>query len=202
MSAAERIAKLKALLREKQSASSIQPQFWKPSGLIARVAPTQKIRSWLSTPTSLTARMRSLCPDLEVEILSERYEVPLLSEAAKLLMERNEEAWVRCVLLKCGQNNWVYARTVIPRLDALNPWHELQQLGTQPLGEILFELPNLERSPFEFSKDSLSYWPRLSEKLANPKLHNKPGFARRSVFVRQNAPLLLTEVFLPGLTET
>ncbi|WP_319380639.1 chorismate lyase [Thiomicrorhabdus sp.] len=202
MSATERLAKIKRLLQEKQGVSSIKPQFWKPPKLIHRVASTPLIRSWLTTPTSLTARMRTFCPGLEVEILSETFEVPLFSELARLGMPPDEEAWVRCVLLKCGQGPWVYARTVIPHLDTLNPWHDLKQLGTQPLGEVLFNLPNIERTPFEFSKDTLGHWPHLNRLVNNTGWGKQSGYARRSVFLHQKAPLLLTEVFLPNLFDS
>ncbi|WP_029408570.1 chorismate lyase [Thiomicrorhabdus sp. Milos-T2] len=197
-----RLAKIKALMQEKQKAnSSIKPQFWKPSGLLCRISPSKKIQSWLTTPTSLTAKLRVLCPNLYVVVLSEKFELPLLYEAQKLGIDRDEEVWVRCVLLKCDQKNWVYARTIIPNLTAQNPWHNLQNLGNKPLGEILFELPSIQRSGFEFSKDTLAFWPYLTEHLSEKNAEKLPGFARRSIFKQQNAPLLLTEVFLPGLVD-
>ncbi|BCN94427.1 putative chorismate pyruvate-lyase [Thiomicrorhabdus immobilis] len=202
MTPLERLSKIKALIQEKQNANStMQPQFWKPSGLLRRISPSRKIQSWLTTPTSLTAKLRVLCPDLQVVILSEEFEIPLLNESQKLGLNRNEEAWIRCVLLKCHGKSWVYARTVIPKLDEHNPWHHLQKLGNKPLGEVLFDLPSIQRSPFEFSKNALSFWPYLIENLDVNEAANLPGFARRSVFKQQNAPLLLTEVFLPGLVD-
>ena len=196
----DRLSKIKALMQEKQKAkTSVRPQFWKPSGLLSRISPSSKIQAWLTTPTSLTAKLKVLYPSLEVIILSEALEVPLLNESQKLGINRDEEAWVRCVLLRCQDKNLIYARTVIPNLTSSNPWHHLQSLGNKPLGEVLFELPSIERSPFEFSKDSLNYWPHLVENLADESATKKPGFARRSIFIQENAPLLLTEVFLPGL---
>lgn len=202
MTPLERLSKIKALMQEKQkSTSTMQPQFWKPSGLLSRISSSKKVQSWLTTPTSLTAKLRVLCPDLQVVILSEELEVPLLNESQKLGLNRNEEAWVRCVLLKCNNKSWVYARTIIPNLNQQNPWHHLQNLGNKPLGEVLFELPSIQRSAFEFSKDTLSYWPHLIENLNDKNAKKLLGFARRSVFKQQNAPLLLTEVFLPGLVD-
>jgi len=200
MSPIDRLSKIKALMQEKQKAqTSVKPQFWKPSGLLSRISPSSKIQAWLTTPTSLTAKLKVLCPSLEVVILSEALEIPLLNESQKLGINRDEEAWVRCVLLRCKEHNWVYARTVIPNLTTSNPWHHLQSLGNKPLGEVLFELPSIQRSPFEFSKDPLSYWPHLLNNLTDEGATKKPGFARRSIFKQENAPLLLTEVFLPGL---
>ncbi len=175
-----------------------RPQHWKPEGLIKRITDDSAIQSWLSTKGSLTARLRQQCPELKVQILSERLEVPLHNELLALQMQANEQAWVRCVLLQCEQQNWVYARTVIPNLNAQNPWESLQKLGDKPLGEVLFEMPTIQRTPFAFAKLPLQSWPYLKPSLAKDQ-HSKPSFARRSVFLQQQAPLLLTEVFLPGL---
>ena len=195
------IAKIKALIKEKTKAKVANPQFWKPAGLINRISPSRKVQNWLKTATSLTAKLRHLCPNLEVIVLSEKYEVPLLSEAQKLNLKPDEEAWVRCVVLKCHDQHLIYARTIIPAMSSTNPWHELQQLGNKPLGEILFEMPKTQRSDFEFSKDLLSLWPYLNCHLNNTQENKKFAYARRSVFEQKGAPLLLTEVFLPQLIE-
>jgi len=197
----ERLSKIKVLIKEKIESNDLRPQFWKPLRLITRIVPSPKIQQWLKTPTSLTAKLKALCPQLEVVVLSETFEAPLLSEAQKLGLEHNEEAWVRCVALKCENGTWIYARTVIPNLSFQNPWAELKSLGNKPLGEVLFEMPSIDRSPFEFSKDNLAYWPYLMNHLDNRKLAYQPGFARRSIFKQKGAPLLLTEVFLPGFTK-
>jgi chorismate--pyruvate lyase len=125
-----------------------------------------------------------------------------------------DQAWVRCVLLQCpaplgslgvrgarDSLNWVYARTVIPNLTPHNPWANLQSLGNQPLGEILFDNPQIQRTAFEFLNPPLSAWPYLSHHLGAP-LNTQNAPARCSVFTQPNAPqhpLHLTEVFLPGL---
>lgn len=174
--------------------------FWKPARLIQRISRSAHIRAWLSTPDSLTAHLRQTCPHLSVRVLSEILERPLADESIALGLPNNDQAWVRTVLLQCGLQNWVYARTVIPNLTSENPWASLQQLGTKPLGEVLFELPSIQRSPFEFSRQALNHWPGLTEQLTAEEV-DSPGYARRSIFTQKNAPLLLTEVFLPGLVK-
>lgn len=180
---------------------------WKPEGLIRRLTPCKTTQSWLSTPHSLTARLRGECPALSVKILSEKLEKPLLNEAQALGMAPLDKAWVRCVLLQCPADNapsggcaanWVYARTVIPHFDPYNPWLQVQKLGEKPLGELLFELPGLRRSGFAFSHLALAGLPHLPAELSAGEDGAK-GFARRSVFIQQEAPLLLTELFLPDL---
>jgi len=195
-----RIAKIRRLLQEKQPLPNIAPQHWKPEKLIRRITNNQKLINWLNLKTSLTAKLRRECAELRVEILSETYEEPMLSEAQALGLSITDKAWVRCVLLKCQNQNWVYARTIIPNLQPQNPWHELQTLGTKPLGEILFEMNNIDRSPFGFGQDLISVWPHLNTQIS-PAKQKKMGYARRSLFQRQQHPLLLTEVFLPDFQD-
>jgi chorismate--pyruvate lyase len=128
-------------------------------------------------------------------------ERPLLDESTALGMHPNDLAWVRCVLLQCADQNWIYARTVIPNLTAESPWGALQKLGNKPLGDVLFELPSIQRTPFEFTSQALTTWPYLSKQLEPDESQGK-GYARRSIFTQKGAPLLLTEVFLPGLVES
>ena len=175
-----------------------RPQNWKPHSLLSRITDDKKVRSWLTSQGSLTLRLRQHCPDINVQVLSESLQVPLVSEATALNMANNERAWVRCVLLKCHQQSWVYARTVIPNFNPSNPWQPLQKLGNKPLGEVLYQMPSIERTPFEFCKQPLNAWPLLNSTLGVYQ-DNPSSFARRSVFLQQASPLLLTEVFLPGL---
>ncbi len=195
----ERLAKIKALIQDKKAHTVRgRPSFWKPARLIQRITRSSTIQSWLNTKESLTQRLRQHCPDLHVLVLSEQTERPLLDESTALGLQPNDQAWVRCVLLQCQNQNWVYARTVIPNLSQESPWTSLQKLGNQPLGEVLFELPSIQRTPFEFTSQALSNWPYISEQLGAEQSQGK-GYARRSIFTQKGAPLLLTEIFLPGL---
>ena len=201
MSAADRLSKIKGLLKEKaQHSVKARPLFWKPAGLIQRISPSKKIQQWLSTKDSLTAKLRLICPDLEVVILSEELEIPLANETQSLNLGANEKVWVRCVVLKGKGANWVYARTVIPNFTETNPWSHLQKLGNKPLGEVLFQDKSIKRTPFTFATQTLDTWPYLTKHLGASQAKSK-GYARRSVFTQKGAQLLLTEVFLPGLVK-
>ncbi len=199
MLAENRISKIKQLLHKKteQQTTSTRPIFWKPAKLIQRITPNKNTQNWLMTQGSLTARLRQHCPALEVVILSEKLERPLANESQSLGLQPNESAWIRCVLLKGGEENWIYARTVIPHFSGSNPWMPLQQLGNKPLGEVLFQDNSIQRTPFTFARQSLNTWPYLP--LSNNQTNSSVSYARRSVFTQQKAPLLLTEVFLPSL---
>lgn len=191
-----RVSRIQSLLKEKlEPTPSKRPQFWKPAKLIRRITSNPTAQQWLNTQSSLTAKLKQSFPTLAVKVLFEGMETPLASEAECLGMYRNEAAWIRCVVLQANNKNLVYARTIIPHFTPENPWHEIQTLGTKPLGELLFEMPNLERLPFEFATIALNQWPYLPA----GEISGKTSFSRRSVFLQNQAPLLLTEAFLPDL---
>lgn len=171
----------------KHNTSPVRYPHWKPANLWRRIGISPLEKAYLLETQSLTEKFKKTCPNLTVEILSETTEVPLPYERQQLKLKNNEQAWVRCVLLKCGQEQKLYARTVIPNLNSSNPWYALKKLGTQPLGEILFNLNNVKRSPFKISKQRYA-WPYLS--------HTIMATARYSLFSQQKQPLLLTEIFL------
>ncbi|HIE40193.1 MAG TPA: chorismate lyase [Thiomicrorhabdus sp.] len=198
MQATDRVSKIKQLIHTKKQHTNThaQPIFWKPAKLIQRISPNKHIQQWLNTEGSLTAQLRSLDSNLEVHILSEQLERPLANESQSLNMKPCELAWIRCVLLKGGGENWIYARTIIPHFSDSNPWASVQTLGNQPLGEVLFQDKNIQRTPFTFSSQALTIWPYLNPHLS-VNTRAKKGYARRSVFQQQQNALLLTEVFLP-----
>lgn len=164
---------------------------WRPRNDLAQLCRDPALQSWASERGSLTRRLRQHWPDTRVKVLSESLALPLPHEAQALGMTGGEAAWVRCVYLLGGEQPRIYARSVIPRWDAQNPWAEVQLLGDQPLGELLFTLPDLLRSDFEWALNAP--WP---EALARPSAAQSQVLARRCTFVRKQAPLLLTEVFL------
>lgn len=210
----QRIAKIRALRRQIKPENRfpkrpMQPFFWKPMALLTRISAQKRVQAWLKTPTSITALLKHLCPNLTVLVISEKEEVPLIDEAQKLGLAVNENAWVRCVLLKCADATWIYARTVAPHLAEDNPWQAIKHLGNKPLGEMLFNDPRICRSEFEFAMSAVHHWPHLLAYLAEQnnfqqsKLYTgrrpQNSYARRSLFFKKNTPLLLTEVFLTPL---
>lgn len=171
-----------------QSESAFKRLHWKPAVLHGRF-PTH-IRPWLTDRSSLTAKLKRQCQQFSVQRLFEGRALPLPSEQQKLKIPHGKNVWSRCVLLLCNGQPVVYARTLIPNFTPGNPWLKIQQLGNQPLGELLFQLPNLQRSTFEFTQTQIP-WPYLP---AQPS--SQDTYARQCLFHQAKAPLLLTEVFL------
>jgi len=160
---------------------------WKPASLWQRLKISHQEKHWLLEEKSLTAKFKKQCPNLTVEILSEKWQAPLSYEKQQLGLKDNQHAWTRCIVLKCGQQNILYARTVIPNLTSGNTWFAIKKLGNKPLGEVLFNLKNITRSPFKILKRNYP-WQYLEQ--------NTIAAARYSLFKQDNQPLLLTEVFL------
>lgn len=165
---------------------------WFPAGLIHRLKSPRQLHDWLLDPSSLTAKIRIGCPEMDLQILSETYEKPLISEAHHLKIPLSQKAWIRCVFLMCNGQPIVYARTVIPYWKTGNPWYALKHLGNRPLGEVLFQLPNLKRTPFQITQTHAHNWPHLD---LDPSKQIKT-FARKSTFIQGKYPLLLTEAFI------
>ncbi|AOT07210.1 chorismate--pyruvate lyase family protein [Pseudoalteromonas luteoviolacea] len=151
-------------------------------------APVQ-IHDRLVEQGSLTALLKSQSSSFRVSVLSEQPHVPpqCISEA---LGEEVELAICREVLLYCDEQPHVYAQSWIS-LEANE--HGLRNLGDKPLGEKLFEQSIWHRGELEVS--------RVDDKRAHTQLcelfgvEKHPVFARRSVFTKGSAKVLVCEIF-------
>jgi chorismate--pyruvate lyase len=74
----------------------------------------------------------------------------------------------------------------------------VRTLGSKPLGALLFAHPLVEREPLHYK--SLRNTHPLYQRAVKP-LKDPPRriWARRSLFYLHDAPLLVTEVFLPNI---
>lgn len=154
---------------------------------VASFANDSATSSWLQEAGSITARLRRRWPELQVEVLDEGLRAPQPDECERLNVGQDAICWVREVQLHESGHLLVHARTVIVDWSDHNPWHKVSALGQRPLGELLFSLPDLQRSPLEFALAR----PLPSEH--NRRIRTTP--ARRRVFLREGVPLLLTEAF-------
>lgn len=161
---------------------------WVHADKIKEVAPSADAQSWLLEAGSITARLRHDWPSTQVTVLDEGLQTPHAEECCRLELQPCAPCWVREVRLHAAGQPLVHARTVIPQWGPGNPWHELSKLGQRPLGELLFQLPGLQRSPLEFGlmhPDAL--YGRGDRPVSRP--------ARRCTYTRHGAVLLLTEAF-------
>ena len=157
-------------------------------------------RAWLVHPGSLTTRVIERHGALRVEILQRRMRIPNEDEYEALGRPTHKLAYVREVLLHAGGRRVVMAHSIVGRTDLRGAWHRVRALGTRPLATALFADPLVARGAFEFARLDSRHplWKRARALLGRdlPAL-----WARRSLFRRHGRPLMVTEVFLPGLVE-
>lgn len=143
--------------------------------------------SWLVEVGSITARLRTHWPAVTVDVLDEGLLIPTAAELDRLGLACPQACWVRSVRLQADGRGLVHARSVIPNWHPGNPWYRVSRLGQRPLGELLFSLPGLGRSPLEFA---------LTLPPTTPGGHTAgPTPSRRRVHWHGASPLLLTEAF-------
>ncbi|MDY7508954.1 chorismate--pyruvate lyase family protein [Ralstonia sp. 22086] len=158
---------------------------------------------WAVGADSLTARLRAASSRFRVQLLGQQRAMPLRDEWRCLGMAGPADTLIREVLLICDDIPVVYAHTIVhPRSVALD-WPFLKALGAQPLGHSLFADPRVERGDFEFALLDARH-PLVRR--AHGALGDAPVAgtarlpARRSVFRRGASAMLVTEVFLPALS--
>lgn len=158
-----------------------------------------ELRSWLLDTASLTDRLKRACDgDFRVQVMNEGWRRPSLDECRMLHMRTSAVGWVREVQLFCDDRPWVYARTVIPASTLTGAQRRLAHLGNRPLGAWLFANPRMQRDIVELA--SISRGQAMFSSAVNG-LDSEPLtiWGRRSLFRLAGKPLLVTEVFLPGL---
>jgi chorismate--pyruvate lyase len=115
------------------------------------------------------------------------------SEALSLGIGFNSLCLIREVILRGKDQPWVFARSVLPLTSLTGSLRRLRKQGNRPLGAFLFSQPNLKRSVID-----LSFISRHHSYVPGELLKEASVWGRRSIFVLENKPLLVSEVFLPG----
>jgi chorismate--pyruvate lyase len=155
------------------------------------------LRRWLTDRGSLTARIVDRFPDFNLLRLRQTYQYPHRDERRHLDFRESELAVVREVLLKSGNTPLVFAHSIVARRDLAGAWRGLSRLGSRPLAEMLFHDPTVARLPMEYRRiDARHALYRRAQEVAPFTAHTL--WARRSVFLKRDRPLLVTEVFLPA----
>lgn len=154
---------------------------------------------WLLDKGSLTQRLRCACAGpFRVAVLRQGWTRPDRDEARLLGLRLDAWAWTREVHLLCDEHPWVFARTLIPAATLRGRGRRLTQLGTRPLGHVLFADPGVRRGPVEIAR--LVAGQSLHRRaFANRSEPLEALWGRRSMFWIENRPLLVCEIFLPDL---
>ena len=151
-----------------------------------------QLNEWLLHTGSLTERLKQRCNEFRVEVIGENRAE--LSHSEAQLLNCDEPYIAREVLLICDEQPWVFARSLLPE-SLVNEHLALANLGNKPLGTIIFNDPNMLRTPFQvanFDNDS-----DLCHKLGTAMPVSKTLWGRRSLFTRDQHKLMVAEIFLP-----
>ncbi len=183
----------------KPNSSTLSQVTWKTYSRLNYKAIPPSTLSWLLDATSLTQRLIAACQGkFQVEVLYEGWGRPTQDEIRVLSMKPGTIARIRQVRLLCNGVAVVFARTIIPYSTLKGPVRRLRLLGNRPLGAVLFADTSMRRGALEIAaigKHSSLYRDAMGAQ------RNKPAiiWGRRSVFYLSGKPLLVNEIFLPGL---
>jgi len=164
-----------------------------------------KMRDWLATEGSLTARLVDGSETFRVRRLHQKLALCGFEEAAPIGLARRVQVRERDVLLCCDGVPVVYGHTVVPLSASAADWPLFSALGERSLGTTLFYDPKVTRGPLEFARLTSSH-PLLARVRAGlakcvdaHDLNEHVFHARRCVYRRHQGLLMVTEVFLPAV---
>ncbi len=156
-------------------------QSWVNLDHVALHAVPQIWQDWLSNAGSLTQLISNKTKSpVSVEVLTDHNQ-NLLKDEACLFHQPLHRCRIREVYLCVNDVPVVFARSVLPTSSSTGINRDVLQLGSKPLGEVLFKkgkAPILLRQITEV-----------------PSL----GWGRRSLYQLRGHPILISEFFLPEL---
>ena len=168
---------------------------WSPLSGCGTRAP-QPLLPWLAEPGLLTARVRAACGDaMSLRMLRlerTRLALPLRDR----LGVEDADCLLREVEISCGANRWIFAQSVFP-VSTVGRFPWLGELGDNGLGESLARVEEVRREPLEYAELAPTH------ELARAALvgieSSRAVWARRAIYRLGGWPILVQEVFLPGL---
>src|ERR1700743_2357998 len=167
-----------------------------------RVAPlpgfSRDQKDWLTRGGSLTAHLRALGA-VAVRVTRETVALPWPDEAAALGLAPRSPVWVREGVLSVDGVPFVAAHSVTPRAASAGVWQATRRLRTRPLAELLYSDSSVARSSLVSRRLTARHplYRLAAVEIGGVRPHTL--VARRSVFERHGAPLMVTECMLPAL---
>lgn len=153
---------------------------------------------WLRDRGSLTQRIRQRCSRFAVHEVHSGLARIALDESALLEIAPQQLAWSREVYLYANGQPVVFAHSAFAYAHRRGAWSNIRTLGNRSLGALLFANPLVERRPLHYRalRNTHPLYRRAALGLDKPP---QRLWARRSLFCLHDAPLLVTEVFLPEI---
>ena len=157
-------------------------------------------KDWLTRKGSLTQYLQAW-GTVTVRVMREVVDVVWLDECHCLRIRAYTPVWLREVLLCVNGVPFVAARSVMSLAASRSVWRVVRNLGSQPLGHILYRQIAIDRSAlmsrrvkaphqlYQLAQSGILTFQKMPHSL----------LARRSVFIHRGAALLVTEVMLDAL---
>ena len=155
---------------------------------------------WLVARGSLSAHLAATGQAFGVQVLAQGRQPLSPDEAHVLGVQGRRMGYAREVVLRVDGQPLVFARSVTAHPASQGAWQSVRGLGSRPLADVLFRRSGISRQALSFTdikrKSPLQRHVDKSWQLAEgaPLVHAKLS-ARRSVFTRGGAALLVMEVF-------
>lgn len=154
-------------------------------------------KDWLTRGGSLTRHLQSL-GRVAVVVVHETVIGADDDEHGCLGVPRRTPVWSRDVLLTLDGQPVVAAHSVARLADSRTVWRAMRRLRTRPLADLLYQDTSVTRSPLVCRALPPNHrLHRIARATAAEMPLASRLWARRSVFLRHGAPLLVTEAFLP-----
>lgn len=180
-----------------QLAAAIRSIQWLPAERLSQLQVDGNVRPWLIGKGLLSARVKAACGEHFVLRLVDQWS-GVLNASHRLALRVDDQAGLfRDVEIMRNDQVWVFAQTVAPDSTLCrHPW--LAEMGDAPLDATLDGLSGVERSAYEYA------WLPNDDALTARALRDadiKPAglWARRARVALRGAPLLMHEMFLPGV---
>ena len=155
------------------------------------------VRSWIATTSSMTRRIATLVSQPVVVNVLRDARGRLHADEQRLLGSMQSTGHVREIILSAGGRALLVARTVFIARSLKQNRH-LKGLGTRPLGELLFSKGRAKWREREFGRLSQRH-PVSALIESATSSQQKSTWLRRTVFLLNAVPILVTEAFLPDL---
>lgn len=158
------------------------------------------LRRWLQASGSLSARLAATGETFSVQVLAQGRQPLTLDESRALGLGGRRMGYAREVVLRVDDRALVFARSVTAHSDSLGAWRAVRGLGSRPLADVLFKRSGILRAPLAYSQlprqgASQRHVASAWQAATGQALKHQALPARRSVFTRHGAALLVMEVF-------
>ncbi|MDI1246115.1 MAG: chorismate lyase [Rhodoferax sp.] len=158
------------------------------------------LRRWLQASGSLSARLAATGETFSVQVLTQGRQPLTPDESRALGLHGHCIGYAREVVLRVDGQALVFARSVTAHAASVGAWRSVRGLGSRPLADVLFKRSDILRAPLAYNQ--LQRQSPLQRHVAaswqaatGVELNHRTLPARRSVFTRHSAALLVMEVF-------